>query len=130
MSAIGMPKNSLVAFFEQSIRSILEYCSPAFHFAISEKDNKRIERIRKRARRCIGPVERLDTSLHDRRAELCRRQFEKMKENESPLIPPLISTHKMSKRSSNERVPPLAKTDRYKRTFIPSVISLLNSTEH
>jgi hypothetical protein len=130
-------KVDIILFFCASIRSILEYGATVWHFSITKQQSDDIEGIQKRVIKMVEDipysehdypyVELLEkynlTTLEYRRFNLCRVMFNKMCKNNHPLnylIPKNHSTHRMLGRNRNNYIIPLCKTERYKKSFIPS----------
>ena len=98
----SVPPADLLKVFFALIRSVLEYCCPVWHNALTVKLSHSIERVQKRALRIIFPAlhyqEALATTacvpLHTRRMELCSKLFTKINAPESRLrhlVPPTRS---------------------------------------
>ena len=51
-----VPLNDIVNFYCTTIRPVLEYCAPVFHYALPAYLNEDIERIQKRALSIISPA--------------------------------------------------------------------------
>ena len=89
-----VPLNDIVNFYCTTIRPVLEYCAPVFHYALPAYLNEDIERIQKRALSIISPAmsyrECLDSlglpTLYDRRNGLCRQLFDSIAINPGHML--------------------------------------------
>ena len=89
-----VPLNDIVNFYCATIRPVLEYCAPVFHYALPAYLNEDIERIHKRALSIISPAmsyrECLDSlglpTLYDRRNGLCRQLFDSIAINPGHML--------------------------------------------
>jgi len=83
----GVPTDQLLHFYVAVIRPVLEYCKPAWHFAITHTQTELIESIQKRAIRIISPFTREISypyalfaanlnSLHYRRYDISKSFFQ------------------------------------------------------
>jgi hypothetical protein len=116
MRNIGIPVKQLYLFYDLSFLSIFDYVAPAYHNSISEIQVKQIEKIRKRARKCLqgtfGPsseysqgVDRgkFSGTLKSRRDGLCANLFDKYLRSGSARLPPI--RHKKNGRHMTLEVP-------------------------
>jgi hypothetical protein len=85
----GAPLKCLKAYYLSKIRSNLESASPVYHYALSVDDVKRIEKVQKRAAKCMAISYSSLQSLKSRRDELAKKQFCKMMDRKDSLIPPI-----------------------------------------
>jgi hypothetical protein len=133
----------IIAFYMASIRSVLEYGSPVWHFSISLELSQKIENIQRRVIKMVDGIPHSNhwydyegilvkyklKTLEERRNDLCRDYITKISsENEHQLhnmLPKQKKTHGMSLRTEKKFVPPRCKTARYQNTFIPSAVSKL-----
>jgi hypothetical protein len=115
--------------------SVVEYASPVFHYALPTYLNDDIERIQKRALSIIlGPglsySERLVasslSSLAIRRQVSSVKLFKNIVEDPShklhSLLPAFNVNSRYSLRNKRPFIEPLYKTDRFRKSFIPSSI--------
>ena len=130
----GLESNRLVGLYCSFIRSILEYGSCVWHFALTQHERTCIERIQKRALKIIFGhdisseqclVEAALDSLEDRRRSRCAKLFSDMQKSSHALhdlLPPIRSTSR-SLRSFRIREPPLCHTQRCSNTFVHSCLT-------
>jgi hypothetical protein len=120
------PKEVLMTFYNGGIRSPLEFACPAFHHKLTTQETKSLERIQKRALKVLSRAGFSDYSippLSERRSEFCSEFLEKLISQSSSLIPQIVVV------KNGQKIPQFfARTERYKRTFIPSQIENFNST--
>jgi hypothetical protein len=128
MKRAGIPKICLLTFYEQAIRSLVEQSAPVFHYALTVKDTKALERVRKRAMRCIdGYTDRFEVPLSERREKLCQNFLEKLVRQKCDLIPSQQTNLKVSTRSLDFNLKPrYARTQRYSNSFIIAAINSFN----
>ena len=89
----GVSTADLVTYYSAVIRPTVEYACPAWHSSLTVKQSEDIERLQKRALRCIvcGVTykEALSmfelSTLADRREELMRRFFDQLHETSRQL---------------------------------------------
>jgi hypothetical protein len=126
---LQVPKNTLLTFYEQAIRSPLEYLAPLYHYALSEKDTKSLERIRKRAWKCVDDYDdRFVTTLAERRETRCQSYLAELIDRESKLIPRPHQTLKVTTRYCRKLIPaPYARTKRRATSFVPAAIASFNN---
>jgi hypothetical protein len=125
MADMGLPAQALTNFYQGGILSPLEYAAPVFHHATSQADVKKIERVRKRAFKCItrvGGAFKNPFPLCQRRDKLCKSYFAKLLSKSSSLIPPV----KQCKNGYYIKAP-YARTKRYSTSFVQSQIQIFNS---
>jgi hypothetical protein len=131
MRSIGIPCQQLRLFFDLSIMSIFDNVVPAYHYAINAAQVKQIEKIQRRARKCLqgasGPAFassqfRFSGSMKSRREELCTNLFHKYIRLGNALLPPI----KPQKNGRSMKVP-YWKTNRHGNSFIPAQIRTFNS---
>jgi len=131
LKKLGLPRSLLATFYEQGIRSILESASPVFHHALTVEDTEKLERIQRRAERCIND-NNVRVSLAARRQAACLSHFEKLINQESPLLPG--RREKEHERSASYVVdgqfknPPTYSTKRYLSSFIPAQARVYNNS--
>ena len=150
MLRAGFSQADIVLFYCASIRSVLEYGAPVWHFSITEEQSKSIESIQKRVIKLIENIAHRDhnynyvdllskhnlLSLKDRRINQCKNTFQMVhKDTQHPLheLLPKRSgkTHGMCLRSDTNPngcdLSRRCKTERYKRSFVPSATKLFTN---
>lgn len=126
----------LCTVFTTIIRPVLEYACQVWHFNIQQYLSEDIEKIQKRAFKIMLPSlsyrqarELTDLPLLKiRREELCNKFFEKNGKNSKVsehLIPKTSSDYDMRSKCKYKNF--LCKTDRFKNSFLPQIISKENS---
>ncbi len=119
----GLPRTALAMFYEQGIRSILEPASPVFHHALTVDDQERLGQVQRRAERCIRDG-KVRASLQQRREEACAKLFDKMRERNDPLLPPLRAKHiplyRAASNVADGQLTMLKGTKRYTDSFVPA----------
>ena len=129
----NVPPNDIVTFYCTAIRPVLEYCAQVDHHALPQYLSDDVERVQKRVLSIISSSEStysecpvrlgLDT-LYSRRVSLCNKLFNSIVENPGhnlfPLLPPR-NLPKYNLRRSRTFVLPRCNTNRFKKTFIPSM---------
>ena len=87
LKSCHVPESFLCIYYKQSIRSVLEYCAPLWHYAISKKDCEELEKNQRRAIKIINHSSTNSIiSLESRREQLCKRTFSTMKTNYPELL--------------------------------------------
>lgn len=114
MRNMGMPRKILVSFYQQYVQAIIENMAPAFHHQLTQDDAKCIERIRKRASRCVAEQKHFFPSPTSRREKLCFGFFRRLAQKGSPLFPSV----NQSERLGVTMVQPHARTERYRTSFV------------
>jgi hypothetical protein len=136
MASMRFPRDVLMTFYNGAIRSPLEFAAPAFHYNLTERERKSIEKIQKRALRVIRKdrIQKTDRKsasdiistdiepLADRRSVFCDAFFDKLLSQSCYLIPPVkrIRNGVMIQKK-------WIRTARYQKTFIPSQIDVFNN---
>ena len=132
-----LPVSVLVNVYCTCVRPILEYACEAWHNNLPVYLSNQIESVQKRAFRIIYPTftycQAMHTvkvpSLHDRRGILCERLFHRMLDPEhklNSLVPPLRPNGHNLCHNRSFKVP-VCRTDRYYKSFIPSVATLYDT---
>ena len=128
----GVPSSDIRNFFSTCIRPLLEYCSQVFHHSLPIYLCEDLENVQKRALAIISPnqiyaqsLQKLNlTSLKERRSLLCDKWFSSIVSSESDklrnLLPPLQEDN-YNIRNKRLFSIPMIRTERFKRTFIPSM---------
>ena len=134
---IKVPSADLLTIYFSLVRSMLEYACPVWHTTLPQYLSDKIEKVQKRAFRIIYPGRSYDDALIaaqcprlvDRRQTLCRKTFKKIQEPPSKLhylLPPSREdTHGRSLRNNLDYTAPKCRTDRYKKSFIPTMCSVI-----
>ena len=133
----GLPAQDLLAIYHAIVRSVLEYCCVVWHHAIPKYLSEEVERVQKRAFRIILPglhyadaLKNLNCkTLKERRDELCLKTLNKIAIG-GPLSRHIPTTradaHGYNLRNPNILTLPRCRTERLRRSFIPSTIKLFN----
>ena len=132
----GIKTKDLCQIYCSIIRSIMEYAAPVWHFGITKEQCNLLESVQKRVLKIILPsydyYAALSTcgltTLKNRRDKLCNVFFRKVESNSGDKLHPLIKQLKIKDYSYNLRNPMkyqnlVCRTDRFKNTFIPSIIA-------
>ena len=128
----GVPSSDIRNFFCTCIRPLLEYCSQVFHHSLPIYLCEDFENVQKRALAIISPnqtyaqsLQKLNlTSLKERRSLLCDKWFSSIVSSESHKLHNLLPTLQEDNYNiRNKRLfsIPMIRTERFKRTFIPSM---------
>jgi hypothetical protein len=124
----GFSVKDLKTVYITHVRSLTEYACEAWHPGLTQTLSHDIERVQIRALRIILPNntywEALDilelTTLEERRVDICRKTYNKMKDPKHPLhnlLPPIrINTHGL--RHQKNRLPVATKTKRADGSFV------------
>ena len=135
----GVPVEDLIEIYFTLIRSVLEYCCPVWHNALPLYLAEQLERVQKRAFRIILPEYTYNDALTflecprlvERREKLCLKTLENIPER-SPLfnhIPaPRVTCYDYNLRKSNALTTIKCRTERYRRSFFPSTVTLFNNS--
>ena len=135
----GVPVEDLIEIYFTLIRSVLEYCCPVWHNALRLYLAERLERVQKRAFRIILPEYTYSDALIflkcprlvERREKLCLKTLENIPER-SPLfnhIPaPRATCYDYNLRKPNALTTIKCRTERYRRSFFPSTVTLFNNS--
>jgi hypothetical protein len=130
----ALPDSVLVKVSRAGVRPILEYAGEAWQYNLHAYLNNQIEQIQKRALRIIytsftyhqAMLTANILSLSDRQSTLCKGLLDRMLDPEHKLnsfVPaPRINEHNL--RHNRCFSVPVCRTDRYHKSFIPSVASL------
>jgi len=90
---VGMSTADLLTYYNSVIWSVLEYACPVWHTSLTAGQSQDIERLQKRAHRCIlGQVSYTEacsslrlSSLYDHRKQLTKQFFDQLKRPDSYL---------------------------------------------
>ena len=126
---VGINLIDLVRMYVSVIRLVVEYACPVWHTNLPKHLSNNIEIIQKRCLKNIFPGFTYDDilqmvnipTLHDRRNEICKACFGRMRRGDHKLNKLLPDTRMVSYalRSFNELPVPMANTDRYINSLIP-----------
>ena len=131
-----VPTADIRNFFCTCIRPLLEYCSQVFDHSLPKYLCDDLENVQKRALAIISPNQSYEhnlqkfnlTTLKDRRMKLCDKLFSSIKSSESHklhnLLPPLQEENYDIRKKRVFNIP-MIRTERFKRTFIPSMCKSL-----
>lgn len=135
----GVPPRDLITIYIALIQSILEYACAVWHSSLPSFLADKIEQIQRRALRIIYPYmsyrEALVASgcprLIDNRQRLCLNLFNKIRRNSTSQLASFIpktrsSAHGRHLRSNNNLSLYRCNTERFKRSFFPSMTSYFN----
>ena len=117
LKSCKVPKSFLFSYYKSSIRSLLEYCSPLWHFALSKKDCEELERIQRRAMRIINGYFELET-LESRRTKCCSNTFTKVQSQ----YPELLQDFRSNCETRSQFILPKFHTNRTKNSFISGCV--------
>ena len=138
LKSLGTPQKELVKIHNTFIIPKLTYASPAWSPSINRTQKQQLERVQKRAYRIIlgaaysSYQQALDTlgiqSLATRHQQLLwdfgKRLLTHSRHRD--LLPPTIPIPRHSVRHHNILKPIRARTDRYKNSPIPTIVSMIN----
>ena len=90
---VGVSTADLLTYYNSVMRSVLEYACPVWHTSLTAGQSQDIERLQKRALRCIlGEISYTEacsslglSSLFDRREQLTKHFFDQLKRQDSCL---------------------------------------------
>ena len=131
---------SMITLYIWYIRTSLEYAAPVWHPGLTAVQNARIERVQKRCLRIIlgreyvgyeEALERLGlASLHSRREMLTLRLGRSMlrSQDHRDLFPPTMHDVHGRNTRHQRRLRTVQGSARYKNTFIPYAVNLINQS--
>jgi hypothetical protein len=129
LKCAGVQQHDLLNIYLSVIRPMLEYACPVWHTCLPQYLSDKIEAIQKRALRLIYPGDSITTilaeknipTLHNRRTDICKDYFEKMKDPKHKIhhLIPKSRNNPYSLRSQNKLPLPVCRTNRYKNSLIP-----------
>ena len=136
LSDFGAPKEDLKTIYISYIRSVLEQNAVVWHFSLTEENREDLERVQKSACKIMfknkyenyqKSLEKLDIEdLNQRRISLCKVFARKSQKNSSIQIELSDKIHVLETRKPSKFKVTFCKTERYKRSAIPSMQVLLN----
>ena len=134
-------KQDLLVIYKSFVRSKLEQSASVWHSSLTKENKNDLERVQKSAMKIILKEKYQDyesalkqvniESLHDRREFICFKFSKKALRLEQfkKMFPVQKNLHGMVKRNTKKYKENLARTERYKRSSIPSMQRLLNKHE-
>ena len=129
----GVTVTELLSVYKALVRSVLKYCAPVWHTSIPAFLSDEIEKVQKRVFRIFYSENKYDEafvlsgypSLSERRSLLCKKTFEKICQPTSRLnnlVPEIrANTHGYEFRNNQTFTVPRCRTERFKRSFIPTM---------
>ena len=133
--------DTLLILYHWFIRTMLEYAAPVWHPGITQEQRHNIEKIQRRSFRIIlqqdyesyeQALARLgQQTLHQRREMLTLRLARGILRSpiHRDLLPPSLGDiHGRNTRHRRRLQPVRCRTERYKKSFVPYAVKLLNST--
>ena len=139
LKSLGLPTSELCSIYKSFILPRLTYASPAWSSSLSITQKRRLECIQKRAIKIIlGPSytnydDALFTlqlvTLADLHQQALSQFGQKLLVNprHRHLLPPDAPQPRRAVRAFNKLVPIRARTERYKNSPIPTLVSMINS---
>ena len=124
------PKD-IIQIFQSRIRPILEYAAPVWHGGLTQELSDNMEDLQKRACKIALPDMSYEEALthlslkplDERRRDLCKGLFDKMKNTDDKLHKLLPTPNVIGgTRNFNEYPLPKCHTNRYKNSFLPYVL--------
>ena len=137
LAQMGVGVEALLLTYTSRIRTHLEQNVPLWHFTISQKLSKSLEKVQKACVYLIlGKLATTDyycnltllnlEPLVDRRDELCLNFARKIVKH--PVHSNLFKKHEASNtRTRRKVIVPVSKTERYNRSSVPSLARIINS---
>jgi hypothetical protein len=129
----GISQNDLLKVYLSVIRPVVEYACPVWHTCLPKYLSNNLETIQKRALKCIFPGcdyhERMQLAnlgtLASRRDIICETYFKKLMKNDHKLhdLLPAERNVPYDLRNGNSLPISLARTNRFKNSFIPWSLS-------
>ena len=129
----NVPPNDIVTFYCTAIRPVLKYCAQVYHYALPQYLSDDVERVQKRVLSLISSSKSTYSEclvrfgldrLYSRRVSLCNKFFNSIVENPGHKLFPLLPLRNLPKynlRRSRALILPRCNTNRFKKTFIPSM---------
>ena len=129
----GVAETDIVTIYTTVVRPVVEYSCQVWHTSLPKYLSNKLESIQKRALRVAFPGQPYEdilqrtglTTLHKRRDKLCLDYFSKIKSPSHKInhVLPLVKESAYNLRKSTPYPIPIAKTNRYKNSFIPWCLS-------
>ena len=114
----GVPESVTEKYVETSLYPALTYGSPVFFNALLEKEKAELRKLDSRIARA---TRKQRASFEERCLKQCRTQLEKMKSQGNEIIPaPREVKYNLRKQTKSV---PFARTERFKRSFVPAMLS-------
>ena len=126
----GMPPNELLIYYKSVIRPVMEYGCEVWQSNITEGQIHRLDTIQRRAERIIFSINNIQselTPLKRRRDLNARHLFNRILQPNNCLheILPAERLYDTAKLRHAQTLPiPFARTERFKRSFLPMTLSL------
>ena len=118
----GLEEKDLLIYYKQIIRPIMEYACQVWHSNLPEYLSNKLQSIQDRALKIISRnINHINLpSLHERRTNLCKNYFNKLK-NENHVLHELLPekvNHSYNTRFKHQFQLPLCRTEQFKNSFI------------
>ena len=136
LTQFGVPREDLKTIYIAYVRSILEQSAVVWHSALSEENRQDLERVQKSACKLIlknryesyhKALETLDLEdLNQRRNQLCKAFAIKAYKNSSIIFEPSDNIHMMDLRNPAKFKVTSCRTERYRKSALPSMQVMLN----
>ena len=133
----GVSQSDLFHIYKSVIRPVMEYACPVWHSSLPGYLSDSLEMIKKRALRIIFPGEEYSDTISKtglethakRRHNLCKIYFYKMYSHNHKLNHLLPEPRNMpyELRNSHSIKIPMAKTERYRKSFLPWALANLQN---
>ena len=128
-----LSNSDLIQVYQSLVRSVVEYACPVWHPGLTVDQAKLLETIQSRALKIIFPEDRYDDALQkshlqtleNRREELCQSFLKKIS-NPSDKLNYLLQVRNqrnLRTKSHSQYFIPKFKTERFRKTFLPYVLS-------
>ena len=126
----GIPTHDLLVLYNSLVIPILKYACEVYHSSLTQSLSEDLERVQKRALRCIAGKPSADyiellnlfklSSLEDQRISKCKKLFHEMSRPDHKLNHYLVKneqTHNL--RHKRCYIVPKCRTKRFQKTFVP-----------
>ena len=131
LKCANVPCSDIINFHCTTIRPVLEYCVPVFHYAFPQYLSEDIERVQKRILCIICPqvwyseclVRFSLATLHARCMALCLKLFNSITSYPGHKLLPLKRNFRCNIRCPRTYASPHTNTNLFKNSFIPSMCS-------
>jgi len=134
----GMPVNELLSYYKSVIRPVMEYGCSVWQSSITEDQTHRLDAIQRRAERIILSsnnklAELKLTPLKKRRELNAKHVFNRMLEPDNCLheLLPAKRMSKVTEKLRHAQTLPItfARTERFKRSFLPNALATFQNTD-
>ena len=136
LKSLGVPATELRNLYRTFILPKLTYASPAWSSSLTVTQLCKLERVQKRAVKIIqGPdYNNYDSSLSLLELDPLTAVYQQLLTNFANnlllnLLPPAAPRPQRLLRTHNKLCPIRARTERYKRSPVPSMVSMINNTD-